>query len=607
MEIYLDLKKRVADRLAERIIERDYLSSKVITDDRSLDKILSDTRSLQKILADDKALKEILADGQILKRIITDKVSLDAILSDVQSLKKILANERAIKAILADDQILKKILTDEVSLNAILSDVQSLKKILANDKALKEILADDQLLKKILTDEVSLSAILSDAQSLNKILANEKAIKEILADGQILKRIITDEVSLNAILSDTRSLQKILADDKALKAILADAQLLKKILTDKVSLDAILSDVQSLKKILANERAIKAILADETLLNKLTAQPLLVQKTLSNDLFRSNLFKNRESLESLILDSRFVQQKSAYERLALAFEIQNTWERLRPHLQADIAKEKQKFNIARSNITHKNDIRDAILDVICSGDKILLKNCKMKFPDRHSLWIVIQEILINEEYYFETDTDSPRILDCGAHFGLAIYYFKSNYPKARITGFEPVPALNSLARENVLSSGYANVEILPYALSDKQGTSTFKISRSDSMAGSLTSRRRLMGDDIIEIKVECSPLSTYLHEPVHFLKLDIEGKEDTVLEEAAPQLVNVQHIFCEYHHGGGLPTNRLTKILHLLEEAGFITYVTNSLNFKLYTHRSMMFIDKPYSATIWAKNTNWQE
>jgi FkbM family methyltransferase len=350
------------------------------------------------------------------------------------------------------------------------------------------------------------------------------------------------------------------------------------------------------------------LLADETLLNKLTAQPLIVQKTLSNDRFRARLFKNRQSLESIIIDARFVQEKRVYERLALAIELQHTWERLRSHLQADISKEKQKLIVARSNITHKDDIRDAILDVICSGDKILLNNCKMKFPDRHSLWVVMEEILINEEYYFETDTDSPRILDCGTHFGLAIYYFKSLYPKARITGFEPVPALLRLAHENVRSSGYVNVEILPYAISDKQETAIFTISRTDSMAGSLTSRRRVMGDDVLEIKVQCRPLSTYLHEPVHFLKLDIEGREDTVLEEIASQLVNVQHMFCEYHHGGGLPTSRLAKILYLLDEAGFTTHVSKSLSSHRYTsRRSMMFIDKPYSVTIWAKNKNWQE
>ena len=47
-------------------------------------------------------------------------------------------------------------------------------------------------------------------------------------------------------------------------------------------------------------------------------------------------------------------------------------------------------------------------------------------------------------------------------------------------------------------------------------------SESDSMAGSLTERRRESGDYCAEIPVECRRLSPYLEEPVHFLKLDIE-------------------------------------------------------------------------------------
>ena len=59
----------------------------------------------------------------------------------------------------------------------------------------------------------------------------------------------------------------------------------------------------------------------------------------------------------------------------------------------------------------------------------------MKFPDRHSLWVVMEEVLLREEYYFDIEIPNPRILDCGSHVGLAIYYFKSLYPEAVITGF----------------------------------------------------------------------------------------------------------------------------------------------------------------------------
>ena len=110
---------------------------------------------------------------------------------------------------------------------------------------------------------------------------------------------------------------------------------------------------------------------------------------------------------------------------------------------------------------------------------------------------------------------------------MAIYYFKSLYPKAKITGFEPVPHIRELALENIQQNNYADVEILPYALSDTEEKKTFFISKTYSMAGSLTTRRRHFHDEVTEIPVECRRLSPYLQEPIHFLKLDVEGAEGT--------------------------------------------------------------------------------
>ena len=161
--------------------------------------------------------------------------------------------------------------------------------------------------------------------------------------------------------------------------------------------------------------------------------------------------------------------------------------------------------------------------------------------------------------------------------------------------------------ENIRERGYKDCEILPYALNDTEGTRTFLVSGSDSMAGSLTDRRRVAGDKISEIEVECRRLSLFLQEPVHFLKLDIEGSEDAVLSEAGELLQNIQHIFCEYHHGGGLKHERLAIILTVLEKAGFDTLVGKSFSTQIgSSYRPMSFVDRPYSAVIWAKNRNWR-
>ena len=127
------------------------------------------------------------------------------------------------------------------------------------------------------------------------------------------------------------------------------------------------------------------------------------------------------------------------------------------------------------------------------------------------------------------------------------------------------------------------------------------------MAGSLTERRRIVGDNVSEIEVRCRKLSEFLQEPIHFLKLDIEGSEDVVLAEAGELLKNVQHVFCEYHHGAGLNTDRLGRILLLLDENGFDVQVGKSFSSQRGTERRpMSFVGRPYSGGIWAKNKSWK-
>jgi len=313
------------------------------------------------------------------------------------------------------------------------------------------------------------------------------------------------------------------------------------------------------------------------------------------------------ALRRILLGDGVLEGILSEQRLVRAFEFCKSWQLLGDVIKTDRADIGQKYNGAKARLREGNKhVSNRLLDVICEGNEVFLANGPMKYSDRKALWTLINEILINEDYYFEADTSSPRILDCGTHFGLAIYYFKSLYPEARITGFEPVPELRQLALENVYRNNYRNVEILPYALSDNEEAKTFILSKDDSMAGSLTDRRRNLGDDLVELTVECRKLSRYLREPVHFLKMDIEGSEGPVLAEAERLLGNVWYLFCEYHHGLGLESDRLGKMLLLLDRAGFDTHVSKSFSHQLgSTRRPMSFVDHPYSAVIWAKNRNW--
>ena len=45
---------------------------------------------------------------------------------------------------------------------------------------------------------------------------------------------------------------------------------------------------------------------------------------------------------------------------------------------------------------------------------------------------LFREIFVDAQYLFQADNDRPFIIDCGSNIGMAILFFKSLYPQARI-------------------------------------------------------------------------------------------------------------------------------------------------------------------------------
>lgn len=309
------------------------------------------------------------------------------------------------------------------------------------------------------------------------------------------------------------------------------------------------------------------------------------------------------ALELLSRMPEFEEALLEAPRLRAMIELKMSWERLRPHLPETASAFQEPLHAALRAISAPEHVRGYLLDLITDGERVALAHGILRFPCRHSLWTLIHEILLNEDYYFSCESEAPRIIDGGAHMGMAIYYFKTLFPAARITAFEPHPVLREMALENVARNGWEGVDVLPYALARSRGEATFHISETWSMAGSLSDRRASLGDAVRAISVACVPLSEYLREPVDFLKLDIEGAEDVVLEEAAPWLHNVANLFCEFHHGAGLGSGRLASILTLLEEAGFEVQVGKSHNFHESSRcRPLSHFDGAASAILWARN-----
>jgi len=327
-----------------------------------------------------------------------------------------------------------------------------------------------------------------------------------------------------------------------------------------------------------------------------------------------------KSLEALLLDEdskrlkRFLfgdnfknlAEIARYSRVRAQVQFEEAWSALERVVDIGAPGIEARLNEQRHLLLNTEKIWDHLTQAVMDDGVAKLRHGSLRFPDRAALWTLLQEILINEDYFAELGTDSPRILDCGAHYGAGVYYFVTRYPGARVTAFEPDPSNLGVLSENVSKNGFANVEVLPYALSAEDGARTLYRSEQFTMASALSDRRKHFGESLKPVEVQCRRLSPYLNEPIDFLKLDIEGEEDRVLAECAGALPNVHYLFCEYHQGAGLSGDRLPKILQLLEDSGFNVQVGKSYSTQQRTgRRPMTFVDGPYSAVIYAKNRNW--
>jgi len=87
------------------------------------------------------------------------------------------------------------------------------------------------------------------------------------------------------------------------------------------------------------------------------------------------------------------------------------------------------------------------------------------------------EIFGDGAYRFDCRRAAPRIVDCGAHIGLSVLYFKRRWPRAQITAFEPSPDTFALLERNLGSNGLADVELVNAAITASGDATSFYVPR----------------------------------------------------------------------------------------------------------------------------------
>jgi FkbM family methyltransferase len=190
--------------------------------------------------------------------------------------------------------------------------------------------------------------------------------------------------------------------------------------------------------------------------------------------------------------------------------------------------------------------------------------------DYASFVVSYEEIFMTMEYYFVSSTPAPLIIDAGSNIGMATLFFTILYPQSRIICFEPGRSSYTCLQQNITENGLDNITAYRVALdanADRE-IQLFSSVETSLMASARNDRNRQ--NAIVEF-VRTATLSSYIHEPVEMLKIDIEGNECSVAEDLGAHRTweNVRQAIIEYHHHITTGDDRLAQFLCTLQQAGF--------------------------------------
>lgn len=175
--------------------------------------------------------------------------------------------------------------------------------------------------------------------------------------------------------------------------------------------------------------------------------------------------------------------------------------------------------------------------------------------------------------FFEPRESEPLIIDCGANIGVSVLEWKTRWPLSRIICFEPDPDAFRLLTLNMERNDIPGVKCFHAALADFDGKTLLfgdmghgADARGNSIHASWGDRE---SSDSVE--VACCRLSPYLaKQEVSFLKIDIEGAEESVLRESFSQLHKVDALYVEVHETDEMmDQNSSERIEKMLSDASF--------------------------------------
>lgn len=201
----------------------------------------------------------------------------------------------------------------------------------------------------------------------------------------------------------------------------------------------------------------------------------------------------------------------------------------------------------------------------------MILNYSVTGYDLETLHTLFYDIFLSPPYFFKSKNERPLIIDCGAHIGMSVLYFKKLYPNSSIIAVEANPHSFGLLEKNITVNNLKNVTTYNVVLGTQKGKVPFYLPGN---LGSINASVRKGPGSETEISADSIPLSELISgykEKIDLVKLDVEGAEVDIISDLATSgaLSIPEQYIIEYHHRTNSDRSALANFLKKFEDAGY--------------------------------------